>query len=258
MFRIPRNARVIAVAIAAMVSTASHAAGEKTTSPKAMGASAEVQIGLCGAADHIVRALDLRPRGAPITVWQFDDDALTLLQRGLRLRLRVAVDGSSEYTLKVADQDCARLAPGRVPPGEGKCEYDVYGENAAGAVSITRPLSAKDTGELLAGRSAPAQALNRAQAQYLRKVVRLWPLPAGVGKLGPIEVQRYRTRGDIYDVDISRLPDDQRYAEISRKVPIADATRAMGVLKDDLLKAGVAVCGDQSSPAGSKLRALVR
>jgi len=120
MFRIPRNARVIAVAIAAMVSTASHAAGEKTTSPKAMGASAEVQIGLCGAADHIVRALDLRPRGAPITVWQFDDDALTLLQRGLRLRLRVAVDGSSEYTLKVADQDCARLAPGRVPPRRGQ------------------------------------------------------------------------------------------------------------------------------------------
>jgi hypothetical protein len=41
---------------------------------------AEIQIGLCAPADQIVQALALRPRGAPIKVWLFDDPALTLYQ----------------------------------------------------------------------------------------------------------------------------------------------------------------------------------
>ena len=93
--------------------------------------------------------------------------------------------------------------------------------------------------------------------RYLRQV-RFWPLPREITKLGPMQVRRYRTKGGVYDVDISRLPDDEEYVEISRKVPRADATRAMRVLEDELLKAGIAMCGDQSSPAANKLRALIR
>jgi hypothetical protein len=92
----------------------------------------------------------------------------------------------------------------------------------------------------------------------LRDELRLWPVPGDIRKLGPIEVRRYRTQGAVYDVEISRLPDDARYAEISRKVPLADASRAMAVLAEHLRKAGVATCDDQSSPAAGKLRALVR
>ena len=114
------------------------------TSPGAKGTQAEIQIGLCSSPDAIVQVLELRPRGTPITVWQFDDTALTLFERGLRLRLRVAADGGSVFTLKVADQDCARLGPTLVPPSEGKCEYDVYGKSMAGAVSLNRSLSEKE------------------------------------------------------------------------------------------------------------------
>jgi hypothetical protein len=48
--------------------------------PRATGMRAEIQIGLCAPADQIVQALALRPRGAPIKVWLFDDPALTLYQ----------------------------------------------------------------------------------------------------------------------------------------------------------------------------------
>jgi hypothetical protein len=75
----------------------------------------------------------------------------------------VAADGGAEFTLKVANQDCARLERGVVPSGEGKCEYDVHGTSMAGAVSLTRRLGAKSTNDLVAGRAAPAQVLSPPQ-----------------------------------------------------------------------------------------------
>jgi len=249
--------RVMAALMVALTSSSSCLAAGVTPIVGATATLAEIQIGLCSPADHIVHALDLRPRGKPITVWQFDDDALTLLEHRLRLRLRVAVDGSSELAVKATDQDCDSLDAEHVPKGEGKCEYDVYAASAAGAVSVTRRLSAMSTSDLLDGRLTPAQALSLSQVRYLREAVRFWPLPE-IRKLGPMQVQRYRSKEGVYDVDISRLPDDARSAEISRKVPRADAARAMRVLEDDLRKAGVAMCDEQSSPAASKLRALVR
>ena len=224
--------------------------------PEAEPAQAEVQIGLCSPIDHIVHTLDLRPRGASIEVWQFDDAALTLFGRGLRLRLRVTAAGRSEFTLKVANQDCPRLDPKLVPPGEGKCEYDVYGASTAGTVSLNRSLSAKSTTDLLAGRLAPANVLSAAQLKYLQ-VVRIWPLPPGVRGLGPMQVQTYRTKGKRYDIDMSQLPDGEQYAEISRKVPLVDATRTMAVMEADLARAGVEKCADQSSQAVNKLRSLL-
>jgi hypothetical protein len=225
--------------------------------PSATGTRAEIQIALCAPADQIVRALDLRPRGAPIEVWLFDDAALTLFGRGLRLRLRVA-EGRSEFTLKVADQDCARRDPKVVPSGEGKCEFDVHGSSVAGAMSITRKLSTKSTSDLLAGRVAPAQLLSESQINYLREIVGIWPLPPGIRGLGPMQVRAYRPKGGRYDIGISRLPTGEQYVEISRKVPVADAPRAMGVLESDLAKAGVEKCVDQSAQAVNKLRALLR
>lgn len=219
---------------------------------------AELQIGLCTAVGQIERALDLRPNGAPFTVWLFDDTALTLYARGLRLRLRVAADGRSEITLKAADQDCARLDPNVVPPGEGKCEYDVHGAKMAGAVSLTRNLSVTKTSDLLAARVAPAQVLGPSQIGYLRDVAGLWPLPPGIRGLGPMHVWKYRTRDGLYDIDVSELPGGQHYAEISRKVPQADVARALGVLEADLSRAGVEACADQSSQAINKLRLLLR
>ncbi len=132
----------IATAIAVLIFATAVNGPAATTQPlpRAKETQAEIQIGLCAPADQIVRALELRPRGTPIEVWLFDDAALTLFGRGLRLRLRVAADGRSEFTLKVADQDCARLDPNLVPPGEGKCEIDLHGASMAGAVSLARKL----------------------------------------------------------------------------------------------------------------------
>ena len=242
----------------AMVAAQSRAAEGTPSSTSAIGTSAEIQIGLCAPIDRVVQALELQARGTPITVWQFDDDSLTLLQNRLRLRLRVAANGRGELTLKVSDQDCKRINPERIPSGEGKCEYDMYGASMAGAVSLTRGLSAKATNDLLAGHVPPARVLSQSQVRYLREVVRLWPLPREIRRLGPIRVERYRTKGGLYDVDISRLPDDERHAEISRKVAVADASRAMEILERHVLDAGIAVCSDQSSQAAHKLRTLLR
>jgi hypothetical protein len=226
--------------------------------PGADRSQAEVQIGLCSPIDHIVQALDLRPRGAPIEVWQFDDPATTLLGRGLRLRLRVASDGRAVLTLKVANQDCARLDAKLVPPGQGKCEYDVYGTTTVGVVSVNSKLDARNTRELLAGRVALANVLSPTQIWYLREMVGVWPLPDGIRRVGPMQVRTYRTTGGRYDVDISRLPDGERHAEISAKVRQRDAASTMETMKAELQRAGVEMCVDQSSQAANKLRSLLR
>ena len=257
MAHVTRSAIALAVTIlaAAVAETGAAAAG---TPAGADGLRAEVQIGLCAPVDEIVRALELRPRGTPIEVWQFDDASLVLFGRGLRLRLRVAADGRSELTLKVADQECARLDPKLVPPGEGKCEYDVYGMHKTGAVSLTRRLDATKTNALITEGIEPAQVLSVAQIRYLRDVVGLWPLPPGVRPLGPMQVRTYRAKDKPYDIDISELPGGAKYAEISRKVPLADTARTMEIMETVLTRAGVQRCADQASQAGNKLRSLLR
>jgi hypothetical protein len=222
------------------------------------GTRAEIQVGLCSPSDQIVEKLDLRPRGASIIVWQFDDPLLTLFEGGVRLRLRVTSDGDSELTLKVANRDCARLAPGVVPSGEGKCEFDVYGASMSGTVSLTRHLDAKRTSELVLGRVAPQRVLSQSQVSYLREVVRIWPLPPDIRALGPMHVQTYRTPDKLYDIDVSQLPGDIQYAEISRKVPVDDAFRMKREMEADLSRAGIETCADQSSQAVNKLRSLLR
>lgn len=257
MTRTTRNATALMALLLATAAASSRATVAEPQSG-AKGARAEVQFGLCAPTDRIVQALALRPSGTPIKVWLFDDAALTLFERGVRLRLRVAADGRSEFTLKVADQDCARLERGLVPSGEGKCEYDVHGTTMAGAVSLTHQLSVTSTDELVAGRVAPAQFLSPTQIRYLREVVSIWPLPTGTRALGPMQLRTYRTPDKRYDIDISQLPDGVEYAEIARKVPAADATRVKGTMEADLSRAGVEVCADQSSQAVNKLRSLLR
>ena len=227
--------------------------------PKADRSQAEVQIGLCSPIEHIVQALNLRPRAAaPIEAWQFDDPGINLLARGLRFRLRAAADGRAELTLKVANQDCARFDAKLATSGKGKCEYDVYGTTTAGTVSLTSKLDARSTGELLAGRVALANALSPSQIRYLREMVGVWPLPDDIRKLGPMQVRTYRTAGGLYDVDISHLPNGERYAEISAKVALPDASSTMEIMKAELQRAGVEMCVDQSSQAANKLRSLLR
>ncbi len=247
---------IIAVFLAIATTQPRASAGELPHSAK--GLQAEIQIGLCAPTETIWQALHLRPHGAPIKVWQFDDAALTLFERGLRLRLRVAADGRSVLTLKAANHDCAQLDAGLVPTGEGKCEYDVYGKNMAGAVSLNNELGAKRTDDLLAGRVTLAQVLSPSQVRFLREVAAAWPLPADIRKLGPMKVEIYRAKGTVGDIDITQLPDGEQFVEISRKVPREDASQAMGTMKADLSRAGIELCAEQSSQAANKLRALLR
>ncbi len=217
---------------------------------------AEIQVGLCTPFAEIERALRLRADGGPVETWLFDDAALTLIGRGLRLRLRITGE-RAELTLKVADQDCARLDPKIVPRDAGKCEYDLHGTTMAGAVSLSRRLDAREKDDLVAGRTSPAALLSPVQVGYLRDIVGLWPLPPQIRALGPIEARSYHTQGEPYDVDVSRLPAGETHIEISRKVPAAEALRAKRDLDATLVRAGVAACADQSAQAANKLRALL-
>jgi len=212
---------------------------------------AEVQMAVCVPLVTLTRKLALIPREAAYGTWQFDDGRLGLLERNVRIRLRVR-KGGGELTVKIATPDCAAV---RVPKHDGKCEYDVYGGKPQSALSLTRKLDAAVTRDLAAGRSAVASALGATQAQYLRAVPGAWPLPADLRPLGPIANGVYvDARGN--DVDVSTLPDGTRYVEIGIKVPLADATAAQQALEARLTEAGVTVCTDQRGQAADKLRRL--
>ena len=217
---------------------------------------AEVQVALCGEAAAIERALDLKPRAAAYETWLFDDDALSLHARGLRLRLRVRADGA-ELTLKAADQPCTALGPALVPKRQGKCEYDVHGDRMTGTVSISATLDAPAVEALAAARMPVADSLSEAQVRFLREATGAWPLPPGLRPLGPIANRVLATPGGRYDVDAQQLPDGRHFVEISVKVPVAEAPATQRAILARIERAGVAACADQRGRAGEKLRALL-
>jgi hypothetical protein len=217
----------------------------------------EIQLSLCTAPHQLERTLDLHRHGASVQTWLFEDASLTLFQSGLRIRLRMA-RGSSELTLKVADQDCAHLPSGLVPPAQGKCEYDMHGTTIAGAVSLSSSLGPDAARSLLAGRQQLSEALSTAQIRYLREVAHAWPLPADLRALGPQRVTNWRADGRPFEVAVSKIPTGETYVEISRKVAPEDAQRLRAALVDELTRAGVSICADQSAQAVNKLRAMQR
>jgi len=230
------------------------AIGIACASAQAAPPRAEIQVALCEPAQALQDKLALRPRGAPYTTWLFDDASLALLERGLRLRLRVSESGG-DLTLKAARQDCESLARDAVPKGNGKCEIDVHGDTADGAVSISRALDAAATRQLVAGQVAVAELLSEAQSRFLRDVVKAWPLPSGLRALGPISNRVYRA--SRYDVDVSTLPDGQQYAEIANKVPLEHVPREQEKLMRHLVRAEVVVCASQEGQAAAKMRRLL-
>lgn len=224
--------------------------------PGAPGARIELQVSLCDEPDHIIRALGLRPSGEPLEIWLFDGPALALFERGVRFRLRVGAR-DAELTLKAATGDCTSLRADALAD-QGKCEYDVHGERISSAVSLRHNLDSSIAHELVAGRTALPQTLSPVQIRYLDETLHLWPLAKDTRPLGPIEAQSYSTSSSPrYDVDISRLPDGERYVEISRKVPYAQAARSLVALTKALAVAGVTACADQSAQAVNKLRSLL-
>jgi hypothetical protein len=218
---------------------------------------AEVQIELCTPFAEIERSLKLRAHGDPIDVWLFDDSAMTLFDRGLRLRLRVS-GKRAEFTVKIANQDCARIDAKMVPPKLGKCEYDVHGARMAGAVSLSRNLADREWRDLVAGRVAPAELLSAVQLTYLRDVARIWPLPPQLRPLGPKKSRAYVPQNEPYEVDVSQLPSGEVYVEMSRKVPAADAQHAKDALDATLARTGVTACADQGGQAVNKLKLMLR
>lgn len=256
MVRTTSAAGIVVLVLLAFAVAAREATGAEQSSAS-VAARTEIQINLCMPPDQIVRALHLHPRGTPLEVWLFDDAALTLYDRGLRFRLRVT-KSRSELTLKVANQDCAHLPPGLVPPGEGKCEYDMHGTTIAGAVSLTRSIGPSATRDLLTGHLSLAETLSAAQIRYLRDEVRAWPLPVGIRALGPQRVVSYGAAGKPYNVDVSQISTGETYVEISRKVPSAGAVGIRYGLIDELARDGVDICSDQSPEALNKLRSLQR
>lgn len=216
---------------------------------------AEVQMNLCSASREIVRALHLRPAGAPLEVWYFETAGRDMFESGVVLRLRRTEKGG-DLTMKVADQDCRSLDPALLQEGKGKCEFDLHGADFKGAVSLTRRLDQAATKSLLDGRLPLSEALSPAQVGYLREKTSAWPLPAGIAPRGPVWIDAYRAEGKGYLVEMWRLPGGQRYVEISQKTAYADALRLRAALEAELAPAGVALCPDQASQAGNKARDL--
>lgn len=211
---------------------------------------AEVQVALCEPIDALTRKLALTTREAPYEIWQFDDAKLTLLDHGVRARLRMKAQ-SPELTIKLAGQDCDRM---QIRRRAGKCEFDVYDGKAQGALSVTRNLEPETAQALLAGKRSLASVLDAAQRQSLREIAKAWPLPPDLRALGPIVNATY-SDGD-YALDVNTMPDGRRYAEIGIKVPYDDFATAQHELDAHLASHGVTACADQRGQAAEKLRQL--
>ena len=217
---------------------------------------AEVQIGVCSPLAAVTAALRLHAAGPVTTTWLFDDRTLTLHRRGLRLRLRVA-DGAADLTLKVAEQDCANLPAGAIPPGQGKCELDLHGTAITGAVALSQPLPRARADALVAGTTRVQDALSLAQMNFLRDFVRGEPLPSMLLPLGPLAITSMKARDGSFALDITTLPSGEQSLEITRKVAMARAEQTRHRLEQRLARAGVERCADQSGQAGVKLRKLL-
>ena len=251
MYLISRLAGCLAV-------TAALAQSALAASPGGAAATrTEVQIQLCSPFADIERSLKLRAHGEPMDVWLFDDSALSLFDRGLRVRLRVQ-GKHAELAVKIANQDCAQVDPRMVPAKQGKCEIDMHGGRASGTVSLTRSLSHQQWTDLVAGRVAAGELFSPVQVAYLRDVARIWPLPPQLRPLGPRSSRAYVPASGPYEVDVSRLPTGEEYVEMSRKVPVADAQRTKDELDALLAGAGVTACGDQAGQAVNKLKLMLR
>ena len=242
--------RWIGAAVLAVFALAATAKDKAAPPPRV-----DVQASLCTPADKIKTALHLKADGAPISAWMFDNASLSLFEKGLRIRLRENRKGA-ELTLKAANQDCAQMAPDTIPAGQGKCEYDSHGGSVAGALSLSRNVSAAVAADLVSGRTPLASALSPAQIRFLESVPGAWPLPDALRTLGPIKVSSFGAKP--YVVDISDLPGGEQFIEISRKGPFntADAMRLR--MDQDLQKSALTLCPDQTAQAVVKLRALLK
>ena len=255
MSPILRNPAFIAAVVAVAAGPVANALAAPSGSVPAP--RAEVQVELCTPFSDIERSLKLRPDGDPIEVWLFDDAALTLFERGLRVRLR-AHGKHGDLTVKVANQDCSRIDAKMVPPKEGKCEFDVHGASMSGTVSLSRHLSRKKWKDLVAGRVAVADLLSPVQIAYLRDVAKIWPLPTDLRALGPKQSRAYAMQDKSYEVDVSKLPSGEQYVEMSHRVPVAEAQTARAALDAMLARSGVTVCADQAGQAANKLKLMLR
>jgi hypothetical protein len=224
---------------------------------KARDADAEVQVNLCSPVADVVRALALSPAGKPREAWYFDTASLDLFARGALFRLRTGA-GAPELTLKAAGQDCAKVPPALLPKGAAKCEYDIHGTSVAGAVSLTRTLEPAQARGLLDGTVALADLLSAAQVRYLRDGLAVWPLAAGMRRLGPARIEGWRAPGGKYVVEEWQLPSGKRYVELSQKAPLGEAQRLQAQLMVLIAARGVQACPDQGSMAGEKLRDYLR
>jgi len=255
MSPILRNPAFIAAVVAVAAGPVANALAAPSGSVPAP--RAEVQVELCTPFADIERSLKLRPDGDPIEVWLFDDAALTLFERGLRVRLR-AHGKHGDLTVKIANQDCSRIDAKMVPPKEGKCEFDVHGASMSGTVSLSRHLSRKKWKDLVAGRVATADVLSPVQIAYLRDVAKIWPLPTDLRALGPKQSRAYAMQDKSYEVDVSKLPSGEQYVEMSHRVPVAEAQTARAALDAMLARSGVTVCADQAGQAANKLKLMLR
>ena len=169
-------------------------------------------------------------------------------------RLRLG-PGERRLTLKSKIADCAQIDTSLLRGG-GKCEIDVHGDKMQSALSIEADLDEKTVQGLLDRRTGLASALSPAQARYL-ETARAWPLAKDLRPLGSIRVDSHSPAKGKWVVELWRAPGGQQWAEISRKAETVDVDRARREMLGELSKARLKPCADASSPAESKLRALL-
>ena len=216
---------------------------------------AEVQINVCAPPEEILRRLKLSPDpDRRREIWYFESPTLEEYAKGIVLRLRLG-PGERRLTLKSKVADCAQI-DASVLRGGGKCEIDVHGDTTRTVISLEKDLNEKTVQGLLDRRVGLASVLSPSQTRYLEKTG-AWPLAKDLRPLGSLRVDSHNPAKGKWVVELWRAPGGQQWAEISRKTETVDVDRAHKELLGELSKAGLEPCADASSPAESKLRALL-
>jgi hypothetical protein len=238
-------------ALAAILFTAGASAASSQEPP-----TAEVQINVCAPPEEIIRRLSLSPDpDRRREIWYFESPALEEYAKGLVFRLRLGA-GERRLTLKTRVADCGDVDASLLRAGRGKCEADFRGDKVQTVVSLEKDLEEKTVQGLLDRRVGLASALSSAQVRYL-ETTRAWPLAKDLRPLGPIRVDSHRPAKGKLVAELWRAPGGQQWAEVSQKTETVDADRVRNKMLEELSKADLKPCVDASSPAESKLRALL-
>ncbi len=220
----------------------------------------DLQFAVSGSEDEILKALDLRRRDViEREIYLFDTDELAFLERRIQIRLRIEND-EAELGVKRWGIDPADFARLQELFGS-QCEVDVHGSTLIRSCAVKRIIPAKKAFHLVSDDAKLLDVFNREQIALLFEggsppLVMLREAQP-FGPIGSRSWEWHDANDSKFSIDIQKLPDKQRFIELSMKIRTGDAIKEKEKLEKDLRARGLALEPDQHGRRTEKLTGLL-